>query len=197
MIYIALLRNVNLGQPKSPTREQLEAAFLHAGASSANSFMSNGTLVFGAAEDRAAQDPAVQDGAAHKIAKAACQTLAQICDMHEPAFIRRLQDMVALVDSNPFARQTDPSIAEQSISFFDAATTVKVDLPIISMRNDCKVFQIEAGNALSVAWTINGKTGYPTPVLEATLGVPVTTRGWNTLLRLVKKHGHLGATRTV
>jgi len=181
VIFLAFLRNVNLGQPKSPTREQLQTAFLETGADSANSFMSNGTLLFAAANDRAA----------NKIAKAACQTLAQVCGMHEPTFVRRLQDMVALVEANPFAHQTDPSIAEQSISFFDPKTNVNVAAPLMSSRNDCMVFYIADGNALSVAWTINGKTGYPTPVLEAALDTPVTTRGWNTLLRLIKKYGHL------
>ena len=55
MKFVAFLRNVNLGQLNSPTRDQLEAAFREAGAPWAASFMSNGTLVFSASDSFHAQ----------------------------------------------------------------------------------------------------------------------------------------------
>ena len=46
MKWVAFFRNVNLGQPKSPTRAQLEAAFREAGAEAAASVIIHGTRLF-------------------------------------------------------------------------------------------------------------------------------------------------------
>ena len=71
MKFVAFLRNVNLGQPGSPTRAQLESAFLEAGAGEAASFMSNGTLVFSVSRSRPAQGTA----------RRACEILSEICGL--------------------------------------------------------------------------------------------------------------------
>jgi uncharacterized protein (DUF1697 family) len=46
MQYAVFFRNLNLGRSQSPTRVQLEQAFLDAGALAAHSYLTNGTLVF-------------------------------------------------------------------------------------------------------------------------------------------------------
>jgi uncharacterized protein (DUF1697 family) len=179
MRFVAFVRNVNLGQPKSPTRPQLENAFLQAGASSATSFLSNGTLIFSVSRSRLAQS----------IAKRACQALRNVCGLKEPVFVCTFQHLVDLVGEDPFSELNDPTIIGQAISFFDPKIKAMVPAPLESERKDCLVFRIGAGEALSVLREINGKTGYPTPVLEKALNSPVTTRSWTTILRMVKKHG--------
>ena len=53
MLHVALLRNVNVGQNSSPTTAQLLAAFVEAGLTDAQSFQSNGTVIFTASPDQA------------------------------------------------------------------------------------------------------------------------------------------------
>ncbi|MET0334009.1 MAG: DUF1697 domain-containing protein, partial [Rhizobacter sp.] len=55
MKFAAFLRNVNLGRPGVPTRVQLEAAFVEAGAPDAQSFQVNGTAVFSARSQAGAE----------------------------------------------------------------------------------------------------------------------------------------------
>jgi uncharacterized protein (DUF1697 family) len=178
MKFVALLRNVNLGQPRSPTRSQLEAAFLQAGASEAASFMSNGTLVFSVARSRVAPHTAQQ----------AREILSQVCGLKEPVFVQSFGRLAQLVAEDPFVKFTDPGIAERCISFFEPKATAKLELPLESVRKDCLVFRAAAGLALSIVREVNGKIGYPTPVLEKALNLPVTTRSWTTIVRLVKRH---------
>ena len=73
-------------------------------------------------------------------------------------------------------------------SDFDPQAVTRVKLPLESQRKDCVVFRMSEGVALSVTREINGKAGYPTPLLERALNVPVTTRSWTTLLRVLDKH---------
>lgn len=179
MRFVAFVRNVNLGQPKSPTRAQLESAFLQAGASTATSFLSNGTLIYSVSRSRLAQS----------IAKRACKALQHICGLTEPVFVCSFQHLVELVAEDPFSGFNDSTIAGRAMSFFDPKLGTMITAPLESERKDCLIFRIDAGEAFSIIREVNGKTGYPTRVLENALNSPVTTRIWTTILRMVKKHG--------
>ncbi|HSN77824.1 MAG TPA: DUF1697 domain-containing protein [Anaerolineae bacterium] len=178
MKFVAFLRNVNLGQPKSPTREQLESAFREAGAPWAASFMSNGTLAFSASDSFHAQ----------AVTQSACETLREVCGLREPAFVRSLEHLARLVAEDPFLPFEDAEISERSLTLFQPGLTEMVQTPLESSRKDCLVFRIDAGEAFSISRLIDGKSGYPTPVLENALHAPVTTRSWTTILRLIAKH---------
>ena len=177
MKFVAFFRNVNLGQHNSPTRGQLESAFLQAGASEAASVLSNGTLVFSVSDSLIARSTADR----------ACETLRQICGLNQPAFVRSLSHLATLAAEEPFAGFGDLAVYERCISVFDTQAMPQIGLPLESQRKDCIVFRIDDGEALSVTREINGKAGYPTPVLEGALRVPVTTRSWTTLLRVLDK----------
>src|SRR5215210_8686594 len=109
MRFVAFLRNVNLGQSKSPTRAQLENAFLQAGASTATSFINNGTLSYSVSRGRLAQTTANR---AHNV-------LQQACGLKEPIFVCSFQHLVELVAENPFSDFKDSTKIGYAISFFD------------------------------------------------------------------------------
>ncbi len=178
MKFVAFFRNVNLGQRNSPTRAQLESAFLQAGASSAASVLSNGTLVFSVADRFIAQSTAER----------ACETLRRVCGLSEPAFVRSLSYLAALAAEDPFADFGGLAVYERCISIFDLQENTHVELPLESQRKDCIIFRLDAGEAFSITLEVDGKAGYPTPVLESALGVPVTTRSWTTLRRVIDRH---------
>lgn len=178
MRFVAFLRNVNLGQPGSPTRDQLESAFLQAGASAAASVMSNGTLVF-TVQGR------VQ---AHEGASRACVLLTRVCGLTEPVFLQEFDHLARLVAENPFAERTDLAHGERCYSLFRPGAEQGHLAPIESPHRNCTVFRLGSGEAFSITRVVNGKPGYPTPVLEAALGVPATTRAWRTIERLVSRH---------
>lgn len=178
MLFVAFLRNVNLGQLKSPTRAQLESAFLRAGASTAESFLSNGTLVYSVARARLAQSTANHAG----------ENLSRLCSMNEPTFTYSFRQLARFVADNPFVAFDNVLIAECAVSFFAPMAIQLPSVPLESARKDCLVFRLESDIAFSITRDIQGKTGYPTPVLEKALKRPVTTRSWTTILRLIKKH---------
>jgi len=69
MKFAVFFRNLNLGRPNCPDRAQFEAASLMAGAETAASFLTNGTLVFST----------TSLPKANRILKAACQSLQSGC----------------------------------------------------------------------------------------------------------------------
>lgn len=178
MKFVAFLRNVNLGQRHSPTRAQLEAAYLQAGAGAAASIMSNGTVVFTAAGGPEAR----------AISERARVILGTVCGMREPIFVSGLGRLARLAAEAPFATAAAEGAAAPCISFFTPTPRPRLTLPLSSPNGDCVVFRLSAGLALSLTRTVRGKTGYPTPVLEHALRRPVTTRAWATLLRVIARH---------
>ncbi len=177
MRYAAFLRNVNLGRPKSPTRAQLEAAFLDAGAATAASFQVNGTLVFTLA-------PGARPRA---VASRACAALAASCGMREPVFVRSVDELRALVDADPFARQVAEGMDALCISFLGAPRRALPAFPLATSRGDLELLAHDDTHVFSVSRWLGKSGGSPNAWLERQLGEPATTRNWRTVVRLVEK----------
>lgn len=158
---------------------QLEEAFRGAGAEFAQSFQTNGTLVY-AAEDREA---------ALAILERAIQALQTACGLREPAFISRLQHLVDLVAADPFAEAGTENLYYFSASFMAPDALARLAEPFWMPRRDLEVVQVTDEVLLCVVHKIERRTGDPTSFFEKFLQTKVTTRAWSTIERLVKKLG--------
>lgn len=180
MKYAAFFRNLNLGRLNCPNRTQLEAAFIAAGADAATSFLTNGTVVFVAGSNARAA----------KILTLARKTLQAECGLTEPAYIRSVDYLAELVALDPFAAIEPDQVYECCVSFLHADSSIMpASLPLESTRRDLEIFHYTGSEALSVSKKIGSSPGSPNAFLEKMLGLPATTRSWNTVLRLVRKHG--------
>ena len=176
--YAAFLRNVNLGRPGSPTRAQLESAFLAAGAEMAQSFLVNGTLVFAPAGGTRAR----------AIAARACEAMREACGLREPVFVRRVDELQALVASDPFAGRVTKDRDALCISFLGAARKALPALPLTTARGDLELLRDDGTHVLSITHWVGASAGSPNAWLERQLGEPATTRNWRTIVRLVEKY---------
>lgn len=179
MRFVTFYRNMNLGQPRSPTRPQLETALAEAGAEAPQSFQTNGTVVFGA----------TSLAAARAIVEAASASLARVCGLREPAFTIALEPLVALFHEAPFAGVETQALREFNATFMPDEALVRLTAPLTSPRGDVEVLRVTPFVALSASRRVGAGTGSPTPFLEKLLGAPATTRGWGTIERLVRRHG--------
>ena len=176
--YAAFLRNVNLGRPGSPTHDQLEAAFLDAGATSAASFQVNGTLVF-----------AIPPGARPRaLASRAAERMRESCGLREPMFVRAVAELEALVASGPFAGQVADGRDACCITFLGAPRRPLPALPLVTPRGDLELLRSDDTHVLSVSRWVGKSGGSPNAWLERHLGEPATTRNWRTVVRLVEKY---------
>ena len=177
MKYAAFFRNVNLGRPNCPSKAQLEAAFVSAGAESAVSFLTNGTVVFAVA---VGIEP-------HEVLAVAHRTLQVECGLKEPAYIRTVDYLAELVALDPFASVDRSAVHECCVSFLPHGIVLPA-LPLESRRGDVEVFRGTSAEALSLSRKVGNTPGSPNAFLEKLLGSPVTTRAWNTVVRLVQRH---------
>lgn len=181
MKFAVFFRNLNLGRANCPDRTQFEAAFMAAGAVSASSFLTNGTLVFEAGSVSCAD----------KILGAACKTLLAECGLKEPAFLRELDYLAGLPALDAFASIDRDSVYEFCISFLSPAQAPAAlpPAPLSSARGDVKILRFTEAEAFSLSFKPGKSPGSPNAFLEKQLGRPATTRNWNTVLRLLQKFG--------
>lgn len=178
MKYAAFFRNLNLGRPNCPTKVQFEDAFVGAGASLAASFRTNGTMIFASPSN----------AKAHRILAGACAVLRDMCGLEEPAYFRSVEHLNALVALDPFAAVDPGSVYERCTSFLHPSVSELPALPIESKRGDVRLLQFTGTEVLSVSLKVGSSPGSPNAFLEKLLGLPVTTRSWSTLARIVEKH---------
>jgi uncharacterized protein (DUF1697 family) len=177
MRYAVFLRNVNLGRPNCPTRGQFEAAFLDAGAHTASSFLTNGTLVYEPAAGRSAQ----------AVYEAACEALRGVCGLKEPGFVRTVPYLSEVVAAAPFAGVDPHDVYACCVSFLSSPEVARPLLPMASARRDVELVQVTPGEVLSVCRMVGNSPGSPNAFLEKLLGSPLSTRNWNTVVRLVAR----------
>ena len=179
MKFAVFFRNLNLGRPPAPTRVQFEQSFLTAGASSASSFLTNGTLVFETSSRRQAT----------KILSVARAELLKECEFKEPGFLRELGDLKTLTEINPFAAVDKANVYECCITFFDPAITFGATPPVANSKKSVEVIKYTQSEMLSVCYKLGASPGSPNAFAEREFKQPATTRAWNTVCRLVKKFG--------
>jgi len=176
--YAAFFRNLNLGRPNCPTRAQFEEAFMRAGAASAASFLTNGTMVF-------APGPGTRP---RKVLASACRALQAECGLREPAFIRSVGHLAELVARDPFAGVDPSSVYERCVSLLHHECGALPPLPLVSPRGDVRILKCTGTEALSVSLKVGNTPGSPNAYLERLLDLPATTRSWNTVVRLVRRY---------
>jgi uncharacterized protein (DUF1697 family) len=176
--YVAFFRNVNLGQFNNPSRIELESAFTAAGGSDAVSFITTGNVVFSADTPTEARE----------VLAGARQILKKQRGLEEPAYLRSLAYLAGLVESDPFASVRSDDVFDYGVTFIDTKGLERLDTPVESARGDLTIFRFTKGEAFSVSRVVDGRAGNPGPVLEKLLGVPASTRVWNTVVRIVQKY---------
>lgn len=178
MKYAVFYRNVNLGRPGSPSKVQFEQAFMNAGAESAASFLTNGTLVF---TIRPETDPI-------QLLTEASALLKIECGLKEPGFLRSVAYLSDLVNLDPFASVDLSSIYLCCITFLHAGIPTLPEVPLFSSRKDVEVLRFTSSEALCTSYQIGKTPGSPNAFLEKFFNLPATTRNWNTVVRLVRKY---------
>ena len=177
MKFAVFFRNLNLGRPPAPTRAVLEAAFADAGAVNPCSFLTNGTVVFEAGSPAQAA----------RILEAAQATLRRD-GFDEPAALRDVAHLAALVASDPLAGVPLNDVYAACATFLIGTPADGVSLPSTNHKGDVRVVGWHDGMLLSLTYKLGASAGSPNAFVERTLGVPATTRVWNTVVRLVRKH---------
>ena len=173
--YAAFLRGV---MPTNCKMADLKACFEAAGFWDVSTILSSGNVVFSA--------PRAAESSLERSAEAAMQKrLGRVF----PAIVRSVDDLQALLDSDPYAAFGLPSAAKRVVTFLRDKPRTKLALPV--EQDGARILGVDDRTAFS-AYVPGGKGPVFMVLLERTFGRDITTRTWDTL-RKVTAAAALGA----
>lgn len=170
--YALLLRGVNVGTKNSLPMAELRAMLTKIGCADVQTYVQSGNAVFGTKLTEAALTKAIEHALEAYMGRPIATTL------------RTLDQMKAIVNGNPFA-EIATKAAYLCVTFLSQAPTQAEVAPLHAQDWNPELFKL-AGEQI-YTWHPNGQGRSP---LAAALGrLPlrgaVTTRNWNTVLKLV------------
>ena len=164
-MWVAFFRNLNLGQPRSPSRAELVAAFEAEGATDVLSHQSNGTVAFATERDPQA------------LADAVAARLGPVCGYADVAPVRSLEWLAGLgLDVLPDGCE---------LTVFDGPSSFPEALPWSPHGVDATVLAADHLHAIVHNHVERRSVG--TRLVESRLDVPATSRGVGTVLRLLAR----------
>ena len=167
---VAFFRNMNLGHPGSPDRETLVQAFSDAGALSARSFQTNGTVIF------TAENPG-------DTAERARRFLAD--RYHDAVFVRSAARVAQLVTEFP-ATDTESDHYREMVVLYDASPEAPRE-PDAFQHGLVRVLRMDDDAAFGLVWKPKNTVGNVTALIERLLSTAGTARTLGTLQRLSRQ----------
>ena len=172
--HVAFQRAINVGGHGVVKMSDLARRLTALGLADVTTFIASGNVIFEA------------KGKPLEIAQRIEADLLEWLGYPVATMVRTWDELEALVASNPFKGVTRQPDAKLYVAFLWEPPTRKPKLPRVSEGSGLRLFRIAGREAFLVAERLpNGKFGVPNLPLEKELGVPATTRNWNTILRLI------------
>ncbi len=98
-------------------------------------------------------------------------------------------EVLDLVDEDPFASEPGPKEATRYVTVFAKPPRTISGLPLmqpVGAKWQVKFFAMRGRFAFSYARRLGERVVYPNAVVEKQLGLPATTRNWNTIEAIAK-----------
>ena len=112
-----------------------------------------------------------------------------MCGLREPAFVRSMDYLSGLASLDPFRDIDLVDVYGCYVSFLHSPQDKVPSLPLKTGNGNVELVQVTPAEVLTVARAVGKSPGSPNAFLEKIVGAPLTTRSWNTLVRLVERHG--------
>ncbi|WP_198029942.1 DUF1697 domain-containing protein [Christiangramia salexigens] len=179
--YIAFLRGINVGGHHKVPMADLCTHLESLGFTNIVTLLNSGNIIFNAAETEIT-----------KLEDSISESLEERFGFPIPVIIRTQEDIQELYNRDPFHGIAPNQDLRLFVSFLKQDTGDKIKIP---MENEDKSFQIidKCGGAIISILDIS-KTSSPIGMkeLEKIYGSGITTRNWNTIVRLESKLRVLG-----
>jgi uncharacterized protein (DUF1697 family) len=174
---IALLRGINIGSHKRIKMADLHQAFKSWGFTNIRTVLATGNVLFEAASTDAA---ALQQNIEEK--------LAERFGFDVPVIIRTLEEIRALADADPFQGIEVTPDTRLYITFLSEKPSSNLPIPYESPDKSYRILAVSDHEVCSVLrLTDEIRTTDAMNILEKEFGKNITTRNWNTVLKLLEK----------
>ena len=150
----------------------LRTALEQDGFTEVKTLLSSGNAVF---SGRRASDAAIEKRIVSTIEHNTKKTFGVI--------VRSIEELQALIDAEPYATFRLPAGSKRVVTFLRSAPEKKLDLP--PAQDGARIWTVRGRDALS-SYVRSDKGPVFMALIEKTFGKDVTTRTWDTVLKVVK-----------
>jgi len=176
MVYVALLRGINVGGRKLIKMKELARILTDAGLKNVRTYIASGNVIF---ESGSANKAALT----RKIEKALHKTLGYEVSV----VLRTLSEIESMVIRNPFKKYEASKDVMLCVVFLANEPKTKPKLPLVSLTEKLEVFAVTEGTACVVSRRKKtGWFGFPNNFVEKQLSVTGTTRQWSSVKKLLE-----------
>jgi uncharacterized protein (DUF1697 family) len=174
--YVALLRGINVGGHKKVNMEDLRQAFSSWGLQNVKTVLATGNVVF--------ESPVTDSGSlSHTIE----DKIKTVFGLDVSVILRTLQEIQELVNSSPFEGITVTPQTRLYVTFLPEKLNSSLAIPYESPEKDFRILRVSDSEVYSVLTvTPNRGTTKAMDILEKEFGKNVTTRNWNTVIKIAQ-----------
>ncbi|MEO6695641.1 MAG: DUF1697 domain-containing protein [Ignavibacteria bacterium] len=174
--YAAFLRGINVGGHKPVKMDELKKALELTGFKNVKTLLASGNILF-----ETSKMPT------YKLSKKIDEALEKKFEFKIPVIVRTLEELQELSDSDPFKGIEVTPQTRLYITFLSEEVKSNLKIPYESPEKNFKIIHVTKNEICSVlTLTPESKTVELMGVLEKEFGKNVTTRNWNTIIKLLK-----------
>lgn len=174
--YVAFLRGINVGGHKIVKMEDLDRVFSSLKFKNAKTLIASGNVVFEAqAQDEAALAAKIEG------------QLKKSLGFEVPVMIRTMEDIEAILKLDPFKKIKPSPDVKNYVAFLYAKPKGPVKVPKAPQGETWVILRVTNREVyVTTRKKADGHNGFPNNFIEKDLGVPATTRNWNTVVKITK-----------
>ncbi len=174
--FVAFLRGINVGGNHKVPMQELKDILLNMGFENIITLLNSGNVIFEAKPTEIAE-----------LESLIAQQLNSSFGFPIPVIIRSAENLKQLIQSDPFKGITVTKETRLYLSFLRKSPQIELQLPWISEDKSFRILKIDEANIISILDLSIGKTVKGMEDLEKLFGKDITTRNWNTILRIGEK----------
>lgn len=171
--YIAFLRGINVGGYHKVPMSELQTSFESMGFTGVKTLLNSGNVFF---QGEYSEEEALEEKIADQLAKTFGFPI--------PVLIRKGEDIQNIIKKDPFKRVQAHKDIRLYITLLKKLPKESLDLPWVSDDGSFQILEIKDRLICSVLDVSKSKTTDAMNVLEKKFSKDITTRNWNTLLKI-------------
>ncbi|MGE0930875.1 DUF1697 domain-containing protein [Peijinzhouia sedimentorum] len=174
--FVAFLRGINVGGNHKVPMQELKDILLNMGFENIITLLNSGNVIF---QTKPMEIVELESQIA--------QHLNSSFGFPIPVIIRSAENLKQLIQSDPFKGITVTKETRLYLSFLRKSPQTEIPLPWVSEDKSFRILKIDEANIISILDLSIGKTVKGMDDLEKLFGKDITTRNWNTILRIGEK----------
>jgi uncharacterized protein (DUF1697 family) len=173
--FVALLRGINVGGNKKVPMADLKKICEKMGFKNVRTILATGNVIFDAAEDDA-----------EALTKKIAAGLAKAFGFPIPVIVRPFGDIESIIKADPFSKIKTTEDTRLYVTFLPGKTKSKLAIPYSSPDGAFGILSIKNNIIFSVLDLSKTQTTDAMNIMDKEFGKEITTRNWNTVMKIGK-----------